>query len=156
MDGASGRNGDDREDPEAEPCASGKTRADTGQTQGSSTQQKPHKDIRRISELGIKIAIDDFGTGYSSLAKLAEIPIDTLKIDKSFVDNVITNEASTITTNSIIGLAKSLKKCVVAEGVENEDQLEYLAANGCDIIQGFIFGKPLPADDFYDAYMKKR
>ena len=114
------------------------------------------QDIRRISELGIKIAIDDFGTGYSSLAKLAEIPIDTLKIDKSFVDNVITNEASTITTNSIIGLAKSLKKCVVAEGVENEDQLEYLAANGCDIIQGFIFGKPLPADDFYDAYMKKR
>ncbi|MBP5351119.1 MAG: EAL domain-containing protein [Fibrobacterales bacterium] len=114
------------------------------------------QDIRRISELGIKIAIDDFGTGYSSLAKLAEIPIDTLKIDKSFVDNVITNEASTITTNSIIGLAKSLKKCVVAEVVENEDQLEYLAANGCDIIQGFIFGKPLPADDFYDAYMKKR
>ena len=114
------------------------------------------QDIRRISDLGVKIAIDDFGTGYSSLAKLAEIPIDTLKIDKSFVDNVITNEASTITTNSIIGLAKSLKKCVVAEGVENEDQLEYLAANGCDIIQGFIFGKPLPADDFYDAYMKKR
>ena len=113
------------------------------------------RDIRRISELGVQIAIDDFGTGYSSLAKLAEIPINTLKIDKSFIDNVVTNEASSITTNSIIGLAKSLRKCVVAEGVENEEQLEYLRRNGCDVIQGFIFGKPLPADDFYDAYMKK-
>ena len=113
------------------------------------------RDIRRISDLGVQIAIDDFGTGYSSLAKLAEIPINTLKIDKSFIDNVVSNEASSITSNSIIGLAKSLKKCVVAEGVENEEQLEYLRRNGCDVIQGFIFGKPLPADDFYDAYMKK-
>ncbi len=102
--------------------------------------------LEEIRKLGIDISIDDFGTGYSSLSYLRELPIDELKIDKSFIDDIPHSKDACAITNSIISLAKSLGYKTVAEGVENKDQLTYLKDNGCDMIQGYIYTKPLPAD----------
>ena len=99
--------------------------------------------LSNLQELGVKISLDDFGTGYSSLNYLTKMPIDTLKIDKSFIDNICTNEKDAQIAESIIQLAHSLDIKVVAEGVESEDQLAVLRGKHCDIIQGFIYSPPL-------------
>ncbi len=91
--------------------------------------------------------MDDFGTGFSSLSYLKGLPIDTLKIDKAFIDNVITDESSRIITESIIVMAKKLGFETVAEGVETKEQLEYLAGISCDLIQGFYLGKPMAKEE---------
>jgi diguanylate cyclase (GGDEF)-like protein/PAS domain S-box-containing protein len=104
--------------------------------------------MHKLKQLGVKISLDDFGTGYSSLAYLSRFPIDTLKIDQSFVRGVITDPDSAEIASAIIGLAHRMKLRVVAEGVETEDQLSYMRTNGCDELQGYYFSKPLPADDF--------
>ncbi len=91
---------------------------------------------------GIRIAIDDFGTGFSSLTYLRKLPINTLKIDKSFIDTVLTDSATRIITESIVSMVKALGYETIAEGVEEEQQYKYLYAIGCDVIQGYLLGRP--------------
>lgn len=100
-----------------------------------------------LREYGVRISLDDFGTGFSSLSYLKKLPIDTLKIDKSFIDTVLTDSATRIITESIINMVKTLGVESVAEGVEEEQQYKYLHAIGCDVIQGYLMGKPQPAQD---------
>jgi diguanylate cyclase (GGDEF)-like protein len=99
-----------------------------------------------LRDIGIKISLDDFGTGYSSLSYLKGLPIDTLKIDKSFIDTVITDENTKIITESIIYMVKKLGFETIAEGVETEEQFRYLHDIDCDNIQGFYLGKPMPSE----------
>lgn len=103
-----------------------------------------------LQQLGVKISLDDFGTGYSSLNYLTNLPINTLKIDKSFIDNICISEKDSFIAQSIIRLAHRLNIRVVAEGVEHEDQLQLLKKQHCDIIQGYIFSVPLHPEDLAD------
>ena len=104
--------------------------------------------LRAFKEIGVTIALDDFGTGYSSLSYLKNLPIDTLKIDKSFVDEVHASSNDAAIALTIIALSRNLGLSVVAEGVENHEQYAFLQENGCDLVQGFYISKPLCADDF--------
>jgi len=104
--------------------------------------------LEKLKEMHIRIAIDDFGTGYSSLAYLRRFPLDALKIDRSFVDELVVNSDDTAITLAIISMAKSLRLEVIAEGVETQQQMDFLKQNNCDDIQGYYFSKPIPADDF--------
>jgi diguanylate cyclase (GGDEF)-like protein len=99
--------------------------------------------LNEIKKMGINIALDDFGTGYSSLNYLQMLPIDTLKIDKAFIDSIINTKAEKQIVGSIISLVHKMDISVVAEGVENEEQLDYLKNQQCDFIQGYLWGKPL-------------
>ena len=110
--------------------------------------------LEKIKEMQIRIAIDDFGTGYSSLSYLRRFPLDALKIDQSFVDELVVDNDDTAITMAIISMAKSLRLEVVAEGVETEQQLEFLRQNNCDDIQGYHFSKPLIEKDF-KAFLKQ-
>ncbi len=107
-----------------------------------------------IRELGVSIAIDDFGTGYSSLSYLAKLPVQTLKIDRSFVNDMTKNPAGLAIVSTIIDLARSLKLKVVAEGVETEEQAHLLRLLSCDEIQGFLIAKPMPSDVFESNFLK--
>jgi diguanylate cyclase (GGDEF)-like protein/PAS domain S-box-containing protein len=98
-----------------------------------------------LKSLGLRLSIDDFGTGYSSLSYLKRFPIDALKIDRSFIDEIITNVDDATITRAVIGMAHNLGLKVVAEGVETEAQLSFLSANGCDEAQGYYFARPQPA-----------
>ncbi|MDP6706998.1 MAG: EAL domain-containing protein [Alphaproteobacteria bacterium] len=106
--------------------------------------------LSELRELGLSLAIDDFGTGYSSMAYLSRFPIDSLKIDQTFVRDVITDGDSANITTAIINLAHSLRLAVVAEGVEDESQFEFLRAKGCDEAQGYWISKPLHAAAFIE------
>ena len=110
--------------------------------------------FNHVKAMGIKIALDDFGTGYSSLNYLRSIPLDILKIDKSFVDEITTSKVLSEIVDSIISMAHALDIKVVAEGVENEMQLEVLKKKNCDFIQGYYFGKPLSEKEF-EVRLKK-
>lgn len=103
--------------------------------------------LAALRDYGIRISLDDFGTGFSSLSYLKKLPIDTLKIDKSFIDTVLTDSATRVITESIINMVRTLGFETVAEGVEEGMQHQYLHAIGCDVIQGFFFGKPQPAEE---------
>jgi EAL domain-containing protein (putative c-di-GMP-specific phosphodiesterase class I) len=110
----------------------------------------PERISRQLLELdamGFGIAIDDFGTGYSSLSYLKTLPVDVLKIDRSFVHD-LDNADDKVITQAIIALAKSLDLEVVAEGAETREQVNMLRSLGCDVIQGYIYSRPLPADEF--------
>jgi EAL domain-containing protein (putative c-di-GMP-specific phosphodiesterase class I) len=100
-----------------------------------------------LSNAGVRIAIDDFGTGYSSLSYLQKFPIDTLKIDRSFIHAIKTAEEEACIVNAIISMALGLKLRIVAEGVENAAQLSYLRSLGCHTVQGYLFGQAVPLDD---------
>lgn len=104
--------------------------------------------LREIRTLGVRISIDDFGTGYSSLSYLKKLPISELKIDQSFIRDLPDNEDDNMIASAIIALAKSLSLEVVAEGVENQQQLDFLRHHGCDTVQGYLFSKPLPPEQF--------
>jgi len=104
--------------------------------------------LDQLKKIGIKISIDDFGTGYSSLGHLKRLPIDILKIDKSFIEDVTTNPDDAALVMAIIALAHNLRLKVVAEGVETEEQLKFLQLLKCDEWQGYLFSKPVPAEDF--------
>ncbi|MFV1872581.1 MAG: EAL domain-containing protein [Oleiphilus sp.] len=110
--------------------------------------------LEQIKESGVFISLDDFGTGYSSLSVLSKLPINELKIDRSFVNDILTDEHDWLLAKSIIYLCKSLSIPVVAEGVENKAQADRLAAHGCDIFQGYYFAKPLTKSDLRD-YLSK-
>jgi EAL domain-containing protein (putative c-di-GMP-specific phosphodiesterase class I) len=106
--------------------------------------------LQTIQDLGVNISLDDFGTGYSSLNYLTRMPINTLKIDKSFIDNICTSKKDARIAESIIALAHSLKIKVVAEGVETDKQLALLRDKKCDIVQGYIFSAPLHPEELED------
>jgi EAL domain-containing protein (putative c-di-GMP-specific phosphodiesterase class I) len=101
-----------------------------------------------LRDLGVTIAIDDFGTGYSSMAYLSQLPLDVLKIDKSFIDLLLDDENPVAIVEATIALAHALELKVVAEGVEQEVQVKMLSDLGCDEIQGYYYSRPLNVDDF--------
>ena len=106
--------------------------------------------LQELSEMGLKLSIDDFGTGYSSLSYLRHFPVCKLKIDRCFVQAMTVNPDDAAITSTIINMARSLNLTVIAEGVENEEQMSFLRAHGCDEIQGYYFSPPLAAADFRD------
>jgi len=105
------------------------------------------KRIRELRRLGVGLSLDDFGKGYSSLTYLRDLPIDILKIDKTFIDNILESNEKSCLTGNIITLAHDLGLSVVAEGVEEEEQLKYLKCYNCDMVQGYLFSKPLPRQE---------
>ncbi len=109
--------------------------------------------LKVLKDYGIRISLDDFGTGFSSLSYLKKLPIDTLKIDKSFIDTVMTDSATRVITESIINMVKSLGFESIAEGVEEEQQYHYLHSIGCDVIQGYLFSKPLLPAEFEERFL---
>ena len=106
--------------------------------------------MRKLKKYGFSFSIDDFGTGYSSLRYLKNLPLDELKIDKSFIDDIIEDKRAAGIVKTIIDMAHNLKLKVVAEGVENKEQLDILHLQGCELYQGFIFSKPLVENEFLD------
>lgn len=108
--------------------------------------------LNTLSGMGIKIAIDDFGTGYSSLSYLRLFPITRLKIDRSFIEQIHTNPSDAVIVSSIIALAQNMNIQVIAEGVEQEAQLNLLHKQGCFLVQGYLFGKPVPAQEFIHLF----
>ena len=125
----------------------------------SSIMKDPEEAIEKLHELklmGISVAIDDFGTGYSSLNYLKRFPIDTLKIDKSFVSDVCKDPHDTAIVRAIINLGHALDLTVVAEGVETKEQLQYLTALECDVVQGFLFSKAVSAKAFEELLVEQQ
>ncbi len=104
--------------------------------------------LTELNRLGVQLSIDDFGTGYSSLSYLTRFPIQKLKIDKSFVRDLKVNRSSAAITSAVIAMGHSLRLKVLAEGVETEEQLEFMRSRGCDEVQGFYFSRPVSATDF--------
>jgi EAL domain-containing protein (putative c-di-GMP-specific phosphodiesterase class I) len=104
--------------------------------------------LESLSALGVCLSVDDFGTGYSSLAYLKLLPIDTLKIDRSFVTGIGDSQGDESIIRAVIGMAKSMHLATIAEGVETQAQLDFLRREGCEQIQGYLFSKPLPSADF--------
>jgi len=98
--------------------------------------------------MGVKLAIDDFGTGYSSLSYLKRFPIDTLKIDQSFVRDITTDPDDAIIVSAMIGMGRNLKQRVIAEGIETPEQLAFLRAKHCGEGQGYYFGRPVGAEEY--------
>jgi EAL domain-containing protein (putative c-di-GMP-specific phosphodiesterase class I) len=117
----------------------------------------PDRAVKKINDLydiGINFSIDDFGTGYSSLSYLKRFKIETLKVDKSFIMDIKVDINNTEITKAIIAMAHSLSLQVTAEGVETVEQLEFLKEHLCDKLQGYLFSRPLPADEI-TAMLKK-
>ena len=106
--------------------------------------------FRELIEMGIRFSLDDFGTGYSSLNYLKRFPVRSLKIDRSFIQGVIDIPDDAVLVQAIINMAHSMNLEVVAEGVETREQLDFVRRNGCDLVQGYFFSKPLPPDQFFE------
>jgi EAL domain-containing protein (putative c-di-GMP-specific phosphodiesterase class I) len=104
--------------------------------------------LRRLKTLGVRIAMDDFGTGYSSLSYLQSFPFDKIKIDQSFISKVKNTPQSAAIVRAVIGLAHGLNLPVLAEGVETKAQLDFLAAESCDEVQGYLLGRPHPISEY--------
>jgi EAL domain-containing protein (putative c-di-GMP-specific phosphodiesterase class I) len=103
--------------------------------------------VEKLGAMGVNISIDDFGTGYSSLAALKSFPVTRLKIDKSFITDLVSNENDRAVTTAVISLGQKLNLRVIAEGVETEGQLAFLRENNCDEIQGYHFSRPVSGDE---------
>ena len=108
-----------------------------------------------LRKLGVHWSIDDFGTGYSSLNLLKELPVDIIKIDKSFLDETESSETSKIIIRKTVELTQELDKTVVCEGVETENQADYLRGIRCDMAQGFLYAKPMPMEQFEELLNKE-
>ena len=109
--------------------------------------EEARRTLESLQALGVHSAVDDFGTGYSSLGYLKRFPLRALKIDRSFVNEITTDEDDAHITQAVISMAHSLEMKVIAEGVETEAQLAYLLRYGCDEVQGYLFARPMPGDD---------
>jgi EAL domain-containing protein (putative c-di-GMP-specific phosphodiesterase class I) len=123
----------------------------------SMIMQRPERVVAVMTELralGVKFSIDDFGTGYSSLSQLKRFPIDKLKIDQSFTRDIGTDANGAAITRAIIALGRSMRLLVVAEGVETSEQQRFLVESGCHSMQGYLFSRPLPSDDFAELLAK--
>jgi EAL domain-containing protein (putative c-di-GMP-specific phosphodiesterase class I) len=101
----------------------------------------------------LRFSLDDFGTGYSSLAYLKRLPLDQLKIDRSFIRDILTDESSAAIAQTIISLSRAMGLPVIAEGVETEEQREFLTRLGCHAFQGYLFSRPLPLDEFEKQWL---
>ena len=110
----------------------------------SDTIEKMHA----LRKIGVRFSLDDFGTGYSSFSYLTQLPLDQLKIDRSFVHNIGVKAADAIIVQTIIGMANNLGIEVIAEGVETEEQHSFLEQHGCPSFQGYLFSKPMPIEEF--------
>ena len=122
------------------------------------TESMLHVDIENtiaamtaLNQIGIRFSLDDFGTGYSSLQYLKRLPLDQIKIDRSFVRDLVTDHGDQAIVSTIIAMAQSLRLCVIAEGVETSAQRERLYRHGCLRYQGYLFGRPVPIEQFEAA-----
>ncbi len=119
-------------------------------------RDEPIRCLKALKSQGLRLSIDDFGTGYSSLSYLTRFPLTSLKIDRSFLTGVPSNPQHVGVTRAIIAMAKSLNLSVTAEGVETEEALEFLKEHACDEAQGYLFSRPIPADQFYELLKQNR
>jgi EAL domain-containing protein (putative c-di-GMP-specific phosphodiesterase class I) len=110
--------------------------------------------LQELKEMGVHVALDDFGTGYSSLSYLKRFPLDTLKVDQSFIRDIGSDPDDETIVATMITMAHSLKLKVLAEGVENAKQLSFLRKNRCDRLQGYLFSPPVP-DEAFEKLLKK-
>jgi len=104
--------------------------------------------LKELKAIGVRLAVDDFGTGYSSLSYLTRFPIDSLKLDQSFIQDIVTGSDDAIVVSAVISMGKGLRHRVIAEGIETLEQLAFLQANGCDEGQGYYFSRPISAQQF--------
>lgn len=118
------------------------------------SDQEIMKTINEVKKLGVQIALDDFGAGYSCLSFLKQVDIDRIKIDQSFIQNILINRSDEVIIQAIIEMAKSLDLEVLAEGVETQEQVDFIRLNGCQTVQGYFFGKPMSVEDI-DRLVKK-
>jgi EAL domain-containing protein (putative c-di-GMP-specific phosphodiesterase class I) len=124
----------------------------------SSVMENADAAVRVLHELkgmGIHLSIDDFGTGYSSLSYLKRFPIDSLKVDQSFVRDIISDQDDAAITSAVIAMGHSLRLTIIAEGVESEEQLSFLRERDCHKVQGFLFGRPMPAEDLVHLLVQR-
>jgi EAL domain-containing protein (putative c-di-GMP-specific phosphodiesterase class I) len=110
--------------------------------------------LTALKAMGVRLAIDDFGTGYSSLSQLKRFPIDTLKVDRSFIREIPDDPEDRAIAEAIIAMGRTLSLTVVAEGVETHEQQEFLRRHGCDQMQGFYFSKPIAAEEFAELLQR--
>lgn len=124
-------------------------------TEGLLVEQSPstHDMLDAIHNLGVSIAMDDFGTGFSSLSYLRNFPFDALKIDRSFIHDLDSSPEAQVLIKATIAMAEGLGLDVVAEGIENDQQLEFLVEKDCDLVQGYLLGRPVDAEVFYQSYL---
>ena len=113
------------------------------------------KTLHSLRDLGVRIAMDDFGTGYSSLSYLRSFPFDKIKIDRSFVRDIDSDSDAMAIVRAVTGLGRSLGMATTAEGIETEEQLARLRADGCTEVQGYLLGRPMPAKDAMQMLRRK-
>jgi EAL domain-containing protein (putative c-di-GMP-specific phosphodiesterase class I) len=109
--------------------------------------------MKVLRDLGVRFHIDDFGTGYSSMSYLKRLPVDAIKIDQSFVGDMVQNAADAAIVEAMMAMAKSFNLDVIAEGVETTEQLDHLSRLGCAVFQGYLFSRPIPQDAFAQRYL---